>query len=247
MATITAQQIVSEGVAMPGAATILNPGGMTFVLTGNRNKYGRQLEAPELTTRSATDYVAAVPVRMSAGRMKISVENSSGKVYSSQIIEPLEKTGPGDQPAVSIQLPFVAVGDDQVRVVWANEASTAQQPSIEIGAIKFYELGPARFLWTRYPRIIIHAIQKIFLTAVILPVAIAGFLILVSRRQTAALVILSIVPAYFLTVQSAMHTEYRYVLAVDYFLFAFAGVAVSGLGEVVKRIVHRRRRQYRER
>src|SRR5215831_13426584 len=46
MATITAQQIVSEGVAMPGAAAILSPGGMTFVLTGNGNKYGRQKVIP---------------------------------------------------------------------------------------------------------------------------------------------------------------------------------------------------------
>jgi uncharacterized metal-binding protein len=119
----------------------------------------------------------------------------------------------------------VAVSDDRVRIVWANEASP--QSSAEIGALELRELGPARFLWTRYPRFIIHAIQKIFLTAVILPLAIAGFLILVFRKQTAALVLFSVVPVYFFTVQAAVHTEYRYVLAVDYFLFAFAGVAVA--------------------
>ena len=40
-------------------------------------------------------------------------------------------------------------------------------------------------------------------------------------------VILSVVPIYFFTVQSIVHTEYRYVLAVDYFLFAFVGMAIS--------------------
>ena len=30
----------------------------------------------------------------------------------------------------------------------------------------------------------------------------------------------------FLPVQSIVHTEYRYVLAVDYFLFALVGVTV---------------------
>ena len=235
--TISPPQIVASGVAVRGTAAILNPDGMTLMLMGNANNYGRQFTAPEMTVRSGTENVASLPLRISAGRMRVTVENSSGKVYASEIIEPLEHANPADHQAASIQLPFVARNDDRVRVVWANEASTAPQPSVEIGPISLYELGPARFLWTRYPRIVIHAMQKIFLTAVILPVAIAGFVILVFRKQTPALVILSIVPAYFLTVQSAMHTEYRYVLSVDYFLFAFAGVAVSCLAQFLTRIV----------
>jgi hypothetical protein len=59
---------------------------------------------------------------------------------------------------------------------------------------------------------------------------------MVLRKQSTVLVILSIVPIYFFTVQSAVHTEYRYVLAVDYFLFAFAGVAVWRMGSFVKNI-----------
>jgi hypothetical protein len=235
-ATFAAQQIVSGGVAMPGAAAILNPDGTTLLLMGNGNKYGRQFAGPEMTTRSASDYVATVPVRVSEGRMRVSVENSSGKVYASQIIEPLENTRPADQPSTLLELPFVALGDDHVRVVWDNEASTAPQSSVEIGTIELRELGPARYVWTRYPRFIIHAIQKLFLTAVILPLALAGLLIMVLRKQSTVLVILSIVPIYFFTVQSAVHTEYRYVLAVDYFLFAFAGVAVWRMGSFVKNI-----------
>src|SRR5207237_9111879 len=96
--------------------------------------------------------------------------------------------------------------------------------------VKRDELGSSPFRWTRYPRFIIHAIQKIYLTAVILPLAIIGLLILIFRKQSRALIILSIVPVYFFTVQSVVHTEYRYVLVVDYFLFAFAGVAVSYAG-----------------
>ena len=63
--------------------------------------------------------------------------------------------------------------------------------------------------------------------------AIIGLLVLIFRKQSRALIILSIVPVYFFTVQSVVHTEYRYVLAVDYFLFAFAGVAVSYAGSFV--------------
>ena len=97
----------------------------------------------------------------------------------------------------------------------------------QVGPIKLFELGPARFLWTRYPRFFVHSIQKIFLTAVVLPLAIIGLVLLVIKRQWTALTILLTVPVYFFCVQSIVHTEYRYVLAVDYFLFALAGVTVA--------------------
>ena len=49
---------------------------------------------------------------------------------------------------------------------------------IHVADVKLYELGPARFLWTRYPRLLIHGIQKLFLTAIILPLAVFGLVIL---------------------------------------------------------------------
>ena len=39
------------------------------------------------------------------------------------------------------------------------------------------------------------------------------------------------------TSDDLLATSYRYVLAVDYFMFAFAGVAVHCLGQFVKRLV----------
>jgi hypothetical protein len=76
-------------------------------------------------------------------------------------------------------------------------------------------------------RVLIYPVQKIFLTAVMLPIAIIGLLVVVFRKQSRALVILSIVPVYYFLVQSIVHTEYRYVLAVVYFLFAFAAVGID--------------------
>lgn len=76
-------------------------------------------------------------------------------------------------------------------------------------------------------RIVIKSIQRIFITAVFLPLAILGLLLVIFRKQSRALVILSIVPLYYFLVQSMVHTEYRYVLAVGYFLFAFAAVGLD--------------------
>ena len=77
------------------------------------------------------------------------------------------------------------------------------------------------------PRVFIYPVQKLFLTAVMLPLAIIGLLVVIFRKQSRALVILAIVPLYYFTVQSIVHTEYRYVLALVYFLFAFAAVGLN--------------------
>jgi uncharacterized metal-binding protein len=122
-----------------------------------------------------------------------------------------------------------------VLISFANEASTPANPIAKIGEIKLFELGPARFLWTRYPRFLVHGIQKIFLTGVILPLALIGLGLLILKKQNRALIVLALVPIYFFCVQSVVHTEYRYLLAVDYFLFALAGVAVAWSAEILVR------------
>jgi hypothetical protein len=155
------------------------------------------------------------------------VRDSAGQIVSSTIVETLETIPPPNQPTNQILLPFVAVRDTQVQIIISSEASIPPNPTIQIGSIKLAELGAARFLWTRYPRLFVHGVQKIFLTAVILPFAIIGLGLLIWRRRTTALVVLLVIPVYFFLVQSIVHTEYRYVLAVDYFLFALAGVTVS--------------------
>ena len=120
---------------------------------------------------------------------------------------------------------------DQIRIHFANGASKPAPPSIEIGPARLYELGPASYVWTRYPRLMLRGIQKLFLTAVMLPLAILGIFLLVRAGKARALLILLIVPAYFVCVQSATHTEYRYVLAVHYFLFSMSAVTLLWLGE----------------
>jgi hypothetical protein len=74
---------------------------------------------------------------------------------------------------------------------------------------------------------LLRIIHRLFVTAVFLPLALIGLGLTIYRRQTTALAILLVGPLYYFTVQSAFHTEYRYVLAVNYFLFAFAAVGIS--------------------
>jgi len=197
-------------------------GASVLRVVANDSRYGVQTSWP-LRVKRNNDYVLQTPVKVEAGRIRFSVIDANGDVLSSTTIEPLEgKTG-GDA-YVLVELPFVAT-DDNLRIVVSNEGSANSVCSI--AAIVVYELGAARFLWTRYPRFLIHAIQRMFITAIILPLSIIGLLIVICRKKKLALLILLAVPIYFFTVQSAVHTEYRYVIAVTYFLFAFAGVAIG--------------------
>jgi 4-amino-4-deoxy-L-arabinose transferase-like glycosyltransferase len=69
-------------------------------------------------------------------------------------------------------------------------------------------------------------VQKLFITALFLPLTLIGAGILTYRRQFQPLAILLAVPFYYFCAQSALHTEYRYVLVIHYFLFVLAAVAL---------------------
>jgi len=215
------------GLVAPQARAVVSSNGEALVLTGDNEKYGEQLQSAPAVLKGKTDYVVTVPVKIEHGRIKISVRNQSGHVYASTIVETIETMAPDAQPVNQIQLGFVAASDDRVQVVFSNEASNPPNPVAQLGAIKLFELGPSRFLWTRYPRFLIHAAQRLFLTAVMLPLVIMGLALLIIEKRRRALIILTVVPIYFFSVQSILHTEYRYVLPVVYFLFALAAVTVS--------------------
>jgi 4-amino-4-deoxy-L-arabinose transferase-like glycosyltransferase len=86
----------------------------------------------------------------------------------------------------------------------------------------------------------LRLVQKIFITAIFLPLFVIGAGVLVYQRQFQSLAILLVVPCYYFCTQSALHTEYRYVLVIDYFLFVLAAVAIySVAGKVMQKVVPR--------
>ena len=87
----------------------------------------------------------------------------------------------------------------------------------------------------RVPAVILKAAQKLFITAIMLPLALIGLLILFKKQRSQVLVFLTVVPVYFLCIQSLLHTEYRYVLAIQYILVVFAAVAVNFIAKAARR------------
>src|SRR5437660_2074993 len=236
---ITPTELLTHGTLTSSQAkSSLARDEQALILTGDDSKYGRQFLSSSVDIKKNTDYVFAMPIKIE-GRMRISVMGAGERVLNSAIVETVEGKTPEQQPMNVVQIPFVASRDEQVRIVFSNEASISAAPVGQIGAIKLYELGPARFVWTRYPRLLVHGIQKIFLTAVMLPLAVGGLALAALKRRRRALVILLTVPAYYFCVQSIVHTEYRYVLAVDYFLFALVGVAVASIVGFARRLLAR--------
>jgi 4-amino-4-deoxy-L-arabinose transferase-like glycosyltransferase len=83
---------------------------------------------------------------------------------------------------------------------------------------------------TRPLRLMLRAAQKLFITAVFLPLQLFGLAALVRARRWRVLAALLTVPLYYFCVQSALHTEYRYVLAIQYLLLAPAALALREAG-----------------
>lgn len=100
--------------------------------------------------------------------------------------------------------------------------------------------GPPVTYLTLVPRFVIGKIQNLFITAIDLPLILLGAFLLFWSGKTRALAILLIVPAYFVCIQSAVHTEYRYVLAVQYFLFILAAVSLTWTAKLFWQIRTRR-------
>lgn len=196
--------------------------GILRIADGNPG-YG-VLAAWEVSVQPNTDYLLETVVKVESGRMRISVVSDNNKILSSTVLDAVENTMAEEQPDAVVRLTFVA-DKAHLRIVLSNEASPG--PMLKMGTVTLSNLGPARFLWSRYPRLIVHGIQSLFLTAVILPLALIGLGLLTWQGRRTAIIILLVVPIYFFLVQSIVHTEYRYVLAVDYFLFALAGVTFS--------------------
>jgi hypothetical protein len=222
----TPQDLLAQGLVASNSVKVsLVPDGSSLHIEGDESK--NQLISQPILIKGQTDYLLRLPVRIEQGRMMISVEGvGDNHQYASAIVEPQDWKTIAEQPVSIIELPFVSGSNGQARIVFANAGAAGMRPILQIGQPQLYALGPASFTWTRIPRAVLRLIQKLFVTAVMLPLFIIGLILLIRARRPGALVLLVVVPAYYLSVQSALHTEYRYVLAIHYFLFILVAFAL---------------------
>jgi hypothetical protein len=199
---------------------------LTLALDGDDRRPGELFSSAPFALSADTDYLLTVTSRVERGRVRVAVERDGGGAsLSSTIAAAAEVASPAEQPVQTIRLAFPSGDTARARLVLRDEDPG---PVASVGAAELRALGPSRRGWTRAPRLVVHALQRLFLTAVVLPLAAAGLLLLAARsRGRRALLLLLALPAYYMLVQSAVHTEYRYVLAVPHALFALAAFALA--------------------
>ena len=220
----------------PRANISLTPDGQSLRIEGDETRYGEQFASAPIGLEEGTDYLLTLRVKVERGRVGIGLRDAAGGLRASTLVEASETAAAEDQPFAEVRLPFVATGFDAARFVFKNEGANSVA---QIGAASLHALGPSSHTWTRLPRAVLRAAQSLFVTAAALPLALAGLFLLARRRESRALVVLLAVPAYYLCVQSAVHTEYRYVLALYHFLFALAAVALVALASLLRRRIRR--------
>ncbi|HEX5707899.1 MAG TPA: glycosyltransferase family 39 protein [Pyrinomonadaceae bacterium] len=191
---------------------------------------GALLVSTPLAVERDTDYLLRLPLRIERGSLVVEItDERDGSIISSTPVQHpinyLDYTAE-TQPFVTVERPFVSGDAAEVRVAIRNGSSKPASVAASARAAAVYALGPSSFSWTRPLRALLRPVQKLFLTAVMLPLVLLGIALFARARRWDALAVLLVVPAYYMCVQSALWTEFRYVMAMHYLLFILAAAGL---------------------
>jgi len=222
-------ELMADGVTVsPGVESSASADGQSLRVTGAGSSQGTLLTLPPVSVERNSDYVLKIPVKVDEGGAVLSVTDATEtRVFG---VTPVLHREPDAPPVTTAEIAFVSDNADQVRVTLKRGDAKPPQVAAELGRIDLFRLGAASLLWTRYPRALVHAVQQLYLTAIVLPLELIGLLLLIRARLARAVVIVLAVPLYYFCFQSPLHTEYRYVLAVNYFIFIPVAVTLYCLG-----------------
>ncbi|MDX6614438.1 MAG: hypothetical protein QOD75_3624 [Blastocatellia bacterium] len=205
-----------------------------------------------------TDYLVRFPFKIEEGSVTVSVISPSQKerYATTPVLHVLETLPAAGQQTVLIQVPFVSRENGTAHLLVENEKRRPGPLVAEVGKMELFRLGPASLVWMRYPRILMHLMQRLFVTAWMVPLAFIGAVLLWRsngiRWRPALLhpkggghggpplqILLLAIPLYYLSAQSFLHTEYRYVMAIQPSLFVFIAATLNGLANSLVRILSR--------
>jgi hypothetical protein len=239
--SISAEELVAHGTALQqktGVSPALN--GQTLQVAGDDSQYGDQFESAVVPVHRDTDYVLVISVKTVQGNMAIKITTADRRIAPAQAAIPDAEaeakhggteSSNADQGADNkmtvIQMPFASGKNTELRLVLSNNGGFISRPVLQVGSPQIFELGPTPYTWTRYPRAVVRSLQRsLFTTARMLPAVILGIALLALAKRRSALIVLLAVPVYYLFAQSPLSTEYRYILAIHYFLFTMAATTI---------------------
>jgi len=202
---------------------------------------GNQLTSELIRVEPFNDYVLTMPLKLKQGRVSVRVTSGDGRVVLGSLADDAtEEVDPNDQPTNQLMIPFVSARNSLVRLAIVN--NTPGHSTLLVGTAQLIQLGPSSLTWLGYVRKPLRALQRIFTTAWILPFVLIGIGVLICKRRWQELAILLAVPAYYLFVQSALHTERRYVYVIHFFFLIFVSIALCWILKTVRGFVIRNRR-----
>jgi Dolichyl-phosphate-mannose-protein mannosyltransferase len=233
------EELVAHGTALsPKTDVSLALDSQTLQVAGDDSEYGDQFESAVVPVHRDTDYVLAIPVKTVQGNMAIKITSADRRIATALAAIPEaeaetkragSENADGGQTAAHkmtvIQMPFASGKRTEIRIVLSNNASADVRPIVHIGQAQLFERAPTPYVWTRYVRVVVRALQRsLFTTSRMLPAVIIGLALLALAGRRRVIIILIAVPLYYLCAQSALSTEYRYILAIHYFLFVLSAV-----------------------
>lgn len=262
----SAAELLGEGrVLSPRAECVLADDRETLRVAGDDSTFDDQFSSAPIAVQKNTDYVLKIPIELIDGRVAAKVTSADlrislfSRVLQLTEAEPRRKkqvdaadTGDNDEmeerstPAIvdseHLLMPFATGGRSEVVLVLSNNGSSPAGSKTALGNAELLELGQTPHQWSRLVRPAVRGIQRsVYRTIRMLPLIGIGIILMGAARRWQALFLLLAVPAYYLLVQSALHTEYRYILAVHYLIFIVAAVTVyfacSLIGLGVRRVV----------
>lgn len=262
--TNSAEELKANGRQLvPEAETSLSADARTLEVAGDASEFGDQIASAPIAVERNTDYILRFWARLLRGGFAAKVMSADRQFLLSQapIEEPERKstrtarrgddsTGEATDNASVVNsegesmpvfdVPFASGDRSEVLLVFSNDGASSARPAAQIAGAELFRVGPTAQVWTRTVRPTVRSIQEnLYTTSRMLPLIIAGIVLLGLARRKNALLVLLAVPAYYLCVQSAFHTEYRYILAIHYLLFIMAAVTVCFAGKLIGLGVHR--------
>lgn len=226
------------------ARVSLAANGETFQIAGGGPAFEDQFVSAPIPVQQNTDYVLKLSAKLRQGQAAAKVIGADERVVLATAIIRAREVAAAERGRkhsiesvedTSTMMAFASGKTGEVRLVLSNNGDASVGPIIEIGTADLFELGPTPTLWTHYPRVIIRGVERnIFKTERLLPLVIAGIGLLAFARRGRALMILLVVPVYYVVSHAPFSTEYRYILAIHCFLFVMGAVTLYCAGVSIR-------------
>ncbi|HWN98537.1 MAG TPA: glycosyltransferase family 39 protein [Blastocatellia bacterium] len=231
------EAMTSGAVATAQTEISLVPEGAALRITGDESEYGNQFISAPIAVKKDTDYTLRLALDLEQGHAAVKVTSPDRRVtLASAIMETANgaqrksrksSNAGNDQKNRITELPFASGNRTEVRLVLSNNGDGTLRPVELLRGQELFALGPTSQVWTHYPRVLVRFLQKnLFTTTRMLPLVIIGIILMALAKRGRALLILLAIPVYFVCSHAAFSTEYRYVLAIHYFLFVMAAVTL---------------------